>query len=274
MPYLNPARSLGPSFVLNKWDNHWVYWIGPLCGGIISGIIYEFIFNPKRQQKRNKDSDNESSSINSDEDINYDLDLEKPSSMQAKFSTYRAANGTLPSSQAAGYCQSLYSAKVDRVESIYGGTRSLYCKSPTLTRANLHRSQSVYAKSNSAVNREVLQPRPGPLVPAQSLYPLRVTQTQNSHVQNQNVQNQLQQRSESIYGLRSSMRQTQPQGPPGQQPPPQQQAQQIAHQLPPPAQMERPQHDNHGFQPIYGSRVNPIPNDGGLKYDRDARESR
>lgn len=92
----------------------------------------------------------------------------------------------------------------------------MYCKSPPLTRANLNRSQSVYAKSQTAINRDLGGggqgnggiPRPGPLVPAQSLYPLRVS-GQNSHVQNQNVQNQMNQvnRSESIYGIRSSMRQ-------------------------------------------------------------------
>lgn len=46
-------------------------------------------------------------------------------------------------------------------------------------------------------------PRPGPLVPAQSLYPMRLNQ-QQSHVQNQNVQNQMQQRSESVYGVRQT----------------------------------------------------------------------
>lgn len=54
------------------------------------------------------------------------------------------------------YCQSLASAslysappcKLDRVESLYGGTKSLYAKSPPLTRANLNRSQSVYTKSS------------------------------------------------------------------------------------------------------------------------------
>lgn len=100
------------------------------------------------------------------------------------------------------YCSSLATAslysppnKLDRVESIYGGTKSLYCKSPPLTRANLNRSQSVYTKSNSALNRELL-PRPGPLVPAQSLYPMRLNQQQQQvsqqHVaQNQNTQNTL-----------------------------------------------------------------------------------
>ena len=75
MPYLNPARSLGPSFVLNKWDGHWVYWIGPLVGGILSGLTYEFVFNSKRSLKRNTSQD-ANSSLNSDEDIIFDVDME------------------------------------------------------------------------------------------------------------------------------------------------------------------------------------------------------
>jgi len=145
MPYLNPARSLGPAFVLNKWDNHWVYWFGPLAGGAVSGLLYEYVFNPARHLKKSKDNfEHDVSSLPSDEDLNYDIEIEK--STQPKFhgstyNTYKSQTATLPAQ--SGYCQSLYSAapptKLDRVESIYGGTRSLYCKSPPLTRANLNR---------------------------------------------------------------------------------------------------------------------------------------
>lgn len=31
---LNPARCFGPAIVSGHWDNHWVYWIGPLIGGV------------------------------------------------------------------------------------------------------------------------------------------------------------------------------------------------------------------------------------------------
>ncbi|CAG2060305.1 unnamed protein product, partial [Timema podura] len=108
------------------------------------------------------------------------------------------------------YCQSLTSAslysapacKLDRVESLYGGTKSLYAKSPPLTRANLNRSQSVYSKviSGPAANHREGFPRSGPLVPSQSLYPMSFNQ--NTSTTNQNVQNQQNQRSESIYGVR------------------------------------------------------------------------
>lgn len=255
MPYLNPARSLGPSFVLNKWDNHWVYWVGPLIGGIVSGLLHEFIFSTKKTMKKLKDDVD--SSINSDEDVNYDMDVEKPQ-QQGKYHAYRPTSGTLPSQQR--YCQSIYTAeptsKTDRVESIYGGTKSMYCKSPPLTRANLNRSQSVYTKSNTALNRD-LSVRSGPLVPAQSLYPLRVTQPQSSHLQNQNVQNQLQQRSESIYGIRSSMRQPGP-------------ADRMPQQIPTHPQAGDPQ----AFQPIYGTRNNPNCSTDALKFDREPRENR
>lgn len=250
MPYLNPARSLGPSFVLNRWDNHWVYWLGPMVGGVCSGIVYKYVFNPKRAFKLNKDIENDSACI-SDDDTNSDLDLDKLNMPPSKFhgSSYRSPNGTMQ--QQNGYCQNIYTAeigsKAEQLEPIYGGTRSMYCKSPPLTRANLNRSQSVYTKSNTAINREFL-PRGGPLVPAQSLYPLRVNaQTQNSHLQNQNVQNQLQQRSESIYGIRSSMR----------------------HEQRPMQAQQQCENPTASFQPVYGSRNNPSPGNDLCKFERD-----
>uniref|UniRef100_A0A336M7F0 CSON010643 protein n=1 Tax=Culicoides sonorensis TaxID=179676 RepID=A0A336M7F0_CULSO len=251
MPYLNPARSLGPSFVLNKWENHWVYWLGPMLGGMISGLLYEYVFNPNRHMKKSRDSDQESASINSEDDMNYDLELEKPSKYHgSQYNTYRSTTATTLAPQ--GFC-----------EPIYGGTRSMYCRSPPLTRANLHRSQSVYAKSNGAVNRDIA--RSGQLVPAQSLYPLRLSsQPQSAHAQNQNVQNQLQHRSESIYGIRSSFRQSANQ----------QGAQhQIERQSERSGERQMQQHtqhhqhqEGHAFQPIYGSRSNPTPTEQ-IKYE-------
>lgn len=41
---MNPAVSFGPALVSWSWENHWVYWAGPLIGGGIAGLIYEFIF--------------------------------------------------------------------------------------------------------------------------------------------------------------------------------------------------------------------------------------
>ncbi|KAL2487345.1 Aquaporin TIP1-1 [Abeliophyllum distichum] len=41
---MNPAVSFGPAVVSWTWDNHWVYWAGPLIGGGLAGLIYEFLF--------------------------------------------------------------------------------------------------------------------------------------------------------------------------------------------------------------------------------------
>ena len=44
---MNPARSLGPALVANEWANHWVYWVGPLAGGLLAAVIYQWVYLPK-----------------------------------------------------------------------------------------------------------------------------------------------------------------------------------------------------------------------------------
>nr|QKE23016.1 aquaporin 14 [Morone saxatilis]QKE23018.1 aquaporin 14 [Dicentrarchus labrax] len=41
---MNPARSLGPAIITGFWENHWVYWIGPVLGAILAGVSHEFFF--------------------------------------------------------------------------------------------------------------------------------------------------------------------------------------------------------------------------------------
>jgi len=41
---MNPARTFGPALVASYWDNHWVYWAGPLLGSTIAALLAQIIF--------------------------------------------------------------------------------------------------------------------------------------------------------------------------------------------------------------------------------------
>jgi len=49
---VNPARTLGPALVAGEWAYHWIYWVGPLAGGTIAALIYEYVFLRERGQKQ------------------------------------------------------------------------------------------------------------------------------------------------------------------------------------------------------------------------------
>jgi MIP family channel proteins len=38
---MNPARVFGPALFSNFWDNHYVYWVGPILGGAVAALIYD-----------------------------------------------------------------------------------------------------------------------------------------------------------------------------------------------------------------------------------------
>lgn len=47
---MNPARSFGPALASSHWNNHLVYWVGPLIGGALAGLIYgRFLIRESRQ---------------------------------------------------------------------------------------------------------------------------------------------------------------------------------------------------------------------------------
>jgi MIP family channel proteins len=46
----NPARAFGPALVSGQWVAHSVYWIGPLLGGIVAGLIWEYVLLPRRER--------------------------------------------------------------------------------------------------------------------------------------------------------------------------------------------------------------------------------
>lgn len=43
----NPARAFGPALASTHWANHGVYWVGPLAGGFLAGLIYDAIYGKK-----------------------------------------------------------------------------------------------------------------------------------------------------------------------------------------------------------------------------------
>ena len=46
---MNPARTLGPAIASGYWDFHWIYWAGPIIGGIIAALIMNYIFVKKAE---------------------------------------------------------------------------------------------------------------------------------------------------------------------------------------------------------------------------------
>uniref|UniRef100_A0A8C5MFA4 Aquaporin-4 n=1 Tax=Leptobrachium leishanense TaxID=445787 RepID=A0A8C5MFA4_9ANUR len=50
---MNPARSFGPAVIMNIWESHWVYWIGPVIGGVLAGALYEYVYCPDPELKNN-----------------------------------------------------------------------------------------------------------------------------------------------------------------------------------------------------------------------------
>lgn len=37
---MNPARTFGPALASHHWNNHYVYWVGPMIGGALAGLVY------------------------------------------------------------------------------------------------------------------------------------------------------------------------------------------------------------------------------------------
>ncbi|XP_062036038.1 aquaporin-8 [Lepus europaeus] len=40
---MNPARAFGPAVIANHWSFHWIYWVGPLLGGLLVGVLIRFV---------------------------------------------------------------------------------------------------------------------------------------------------------------------------------------------------------------------------------------
>ena len=44
---LNPARSFGPALASSHWNSQGIYWVGPLAGGFLAGLLYDSLYGKK-----------------------------------------------------------------------------------------------------------------------------------------------------------------------------------------------------------------------------------
>ncbi|HEY7614057.1 MAG TPA: aquaporin [Gemmatimonadales bacterium] len=40
---VNPARAFGPALVSGQWVGHLVYWVGPIVGGVLAALLWEYV---------------------------------------------------------------------------------------------------------------------------------------------------------------------------------------------------------------------------------------
>ena len=48
---VNPARTFGPALISGYWTNHLMYWVGPIVGAVIAGLIMNYIFVKKAEKE-------------------------------------------------------------------------------------------------------------------------------------------------------------------------------------------------------------------------------
>lgn len=46
---MNPARHLGPALLGGGLQNIWIYWVGPLVGGILAAVVYSRLLEEENQ---------------------------------------------------------------------------------------------------------------------------------------------------------------------------------------------------------------------------------
>ncbi|XP_056143680.1 aquaporin-8b [Lampris incognitus] len=44
---LNPARAFGPALVSGYWTYHWVYWVGPISGGLVAAALVRLLLGDR-----------------------------------------------------------------------------------------------------------------------------------------------------------------------------------------------------------------------------------
>jgi aquaporin-4 len=48
---VNPARTFGPALISGFWEFHWLYWAAPILGGIIAGLIMNYVYTKPAEKE-------------------------------------------------------------------------------------------------------------------------------------------------------------------------------------------------------------------------------
>ncbi|MCF6147446.1 MAG: aquaporin [Candidatus Kuenenia sp.] len=48
---MNPARAFGPAIASGQFSHHYIWWIGPVFGGIAAAFFYDVVFAEKRKKE-------------------------------------------------------------------------------------------------------------------------------------------------------------------------------------------------------------------------------
>jgi aquaporin Z len=51
---MNPARAFGPAAVAGAWVGQLVYWIGPILGGLLAAVLWEYVLLPRAAPRRRR----------------------------------------------------------------------------------------------------------------------------------------------------------------------------------------------------------------------------
>ncbi|KAG9491804.1 hypothetical protein GDO78_000355 [Eleutherodactylus coqui] len=51
---MNPARSFAPAVIVRNFRNQWIFWVGPLAGGALASLLYNYVLYPNIRPAKEK----------------------------------------------------------------------------------------------------------------------------------------------------------------------------------------------------------------------------
>ncbi|CAN7988901.1 unnamed protein product [Ixodes hexagonus] len=120
---LSTAQALFATKVLPQRGHRWVvYWFGPVAGGLLAGLIYEYIFDTKKGSRALKQSLEDA-----DKESNTDDDYEDPDAKITKYATVAQS----PKGGASGHCRGSQQQQQQQYEAAAGFRPAANTYSPT-----------------------------------------------------------------------------------------------------------------------------------------------